>query len=119
MVSKPKPKPARTDQRNREDMQTHDLTKEDVDRLLSKGNTEFEEEIPSAQVPRQNTSSEHKSKQPKERLSTSSHQQNGPGRKRPQDQDKPAKTGTDVKGPRQGQEKSGKGSRRSAGEISP
>ena len=58
-------------------MQTHDLTKEDVDSLLSEGNTEFEEEIPIAQVPRQNTSSEHKSKQPKERLSTSSHQQAG------------------------------------------
>ena len=36
-------------------MQTNDFTKEDVDSLLSEGNTEFEEEIKSAQVPRQNT----------------------------------------------------------------
>jgi len=45
-----------------EDMQNDDFTKEDVDSLLSaQGNTEFEEEISSVQVPRQNTSSEHKS----------------------------------------------------------
>ena len=70
-----------------EDMQTDDFTKQIVDRLVSEGNTEFEEEIPSAQVLRQNTSSENKSKQPKERPSTLSDQQNGPGRKRFRDQD--------------------------------
>jgi len=84
-----------------EDMQTDDFTRADVDRLVSERNTEFEEEITSARVPRQNTSSEHKSKQPKERPSTLSHQQNGPGRKRHRDQDKPAKTSIDDKRSRQ------------------
>lgn len=70
-----------------EDMRTDDFTKEDVDSLLSKGNTEFEEEIRSAQVP----------KQTKERPSTSNHQQNGPGRKRHRHQDKLTKTSTCVK----------------------
>ena len=74
-------------------MQTGDFTKQNVDSLVSEGNTELEEEIPSAQVPRQNTSSEHKSKQPKERPSTLSNQQNGLGiENAPWDQDKPAKT---------------------------
>ena len=53
-----------------EDIQTDEFTKEDVYSLLFEGNTEYEEEIPSAQVRlRQNTSSEHKSKQSKERPS--------------------------------------------------
>ena len=41
-----------------EDMQTYFYTKEDLNRLLSEKNNEFVEDIPSAQVPRQNTSSQ-------------------------------------------------------------
>jgi len=65
-----------------EDMQTDFFTKEDFNRLLSEENNKFVEDIPNAQVPRQNTSSEHRSKQPKERPSASNHKQDGSGRKR-------------------------------------
>jgi len=60
-----------------EDMQTDFFTKEDLNRLLSEENNEFAEDIPSAQVPRQNNSSEHRSEKPKERPSTSNHKQDG------------------------------------------
>jgi len=72
-----------------EDMQTSSFTKEDLNKLLSKENNEFVEDIPSAQVPRQSTSSEHRSEQPKERPSTSNHEQDGSGRKRHRDQSPP------------------------------
>ena len=87
-----------------EDMQTDDLTKEEMDSLLSEEKNDFEEDIQSAQVPRQNTSYEHRFKQPKERPSTWSHQQNGSGRKRHRDQHKSAKTSTGVKRSRQDEE---------------
>ena len=72
-----------------------DLTEQDKNNLLSEETKEFEEDIPSAQVQRQKpeSSDEPGFKQPKERASTSSHQQNGLGRKRHRE-DKSAKTNT-------------------------
>ena len=85
-----------------EDMQTYFYTKEDLNRLLSEENNEFVEDIP--QVPRQKTSSEHRTEQPKERPSTLNHKQDGSGRKRHRDQDESAKTSTGVKRSRQDEE---------------
>ena len=86
-----------TEQEPTEDMQTefNALTKNDEDNLLSEVTNNLEDDIPSAQVQRQkpSTSHQHETKQPKEKPSTSSHQQNDLGRKRHRE-DKPAKTGS-------------------------
>ena len=78
-------------------MQTEfsDFTNQDEDNLLSEEANETEEDIPSAQVKRQKpeSSDEPVFKQPNERPSTSSHQQNGLGRKHHWE-DKSAKTNT-------------------------
>ena len=64
-----------------EEMQTEfsDFTNQDEDNLLSEEANETDEDILSAQVQRQKPESSDESvfKQPKERPSTSSHQQNG------------------------------------------
>ena len=86
-----------TEQEPTEDMQTefNALTENDKDNLLSEVTNNLEDDIPSAQVQRQkpSTSHQHETKQPKEKPSTSSHQQNDLGRKRHREE-KPAKTGS-------------------------
>ena len=86
-----------TEKESTEDMQTdfNDLTENDEDNLLSEVTNDLEDDIPSAQVQRQkpSTSHQHETKQPKEKPSTSSHQQNDLGRKRHRE-DKSAKTGS-------------------------
>ena len=86
-----------------EDMQTefNNLAENDEDNLLS----EVKDDIPSAQVQRQKptTSREHETKQPKEKPSTSSHQQNDLGRKCHR-KDKSTKTSTSNSAKRSRQE---------------
>ena len=72
-----------TEKESTEDMQTdfNDLTENDEDNLLSEVTNDLEDDIPSAQVQRQKptTRREHETKQPKEKPSTWSHQQNDLG----------------------------------------